>query len=190
MDEIEIDDAAEEIIEEVEDTPEAEVAPEPEAPKAEKPKETPEQTKARLERQLARVKKQLGEDEPKKPNAPQKTADGLDENALDFLDLKGISEAEDIEVIEKIVKKTGLTVREALKDEYVVSKLEANKKGREVKDATPSGTKRAAATSGSLDAAIAKFERTQELPDDFTLRSQVVDALINRNSSNKPSWHK
>lgn len=162
-----------------------------EAPKTEKPKETPQQKKARLERQLSKVRKELGEDvEDKKPAPARKPSDGLDETALTFLDLKGVSEPEDIALIEKVVAKTGQTVREALKDEYVASKLEANKKAREVKDATPSGTKRAAATTGSLDAAIAKFERTQELPDDFTLRSQVVDALINRGSSNKPPWHK
>lgn len=192
MDEIETNDGAEDIVEEIEDTEEAEVeAPELEEPKAEKPKETPEQAKARLERQLARINKKLGADEPKKAEskAPSKT-DGLDDNALDFLDIKGVSEAEDIKVIETIVKKTGMTVREALKDEYVVAKLEANKKARDVKNATPSGSKRATATSGSLEAALAEFERTQKLPDDFELQSKVIDAFTAKSGANKPNWHK
>lgn len=160
-----------------------------EVTKEEKPKETPQQKEARLERQLSKVRKELGKDvERKAPESRKQEKDGLDDNALDFLDLKGVSEAEDIALIEKIVAKTGQTVREALKDEYVVAKLEANKKAREVKDATPSGTKRATATTDSLEQAIATFERTKELPKDFALASKVVNALAERSSSNKPAW--
>lgn len=120
--------------------------------------------------------------------------DGLDETALDYLDLKGISESEDIKAIESIIKKTGMTVREALKDEYVVAKLDANKKAREVKEATPSATKRTGNSGGNdLATAIAKYEQSgyspDTLPTDFKLRLAVVNAVATATKTNKPSWH-
>lgn len=117
------------------------------------------------------------------------TAGDLDETQLDYLDLKGIGESEDIKVIEDIVKKTGMTVRQALKDEYVQSKLNTNKQAREVRGATPSATKRGGNQSNDIASAIAKFEQTGELPTDFTLRSAVVNATVSKSNSNKPSWH-
>lgn len=113
----------------------------------------------------------------------------LDETQLDYLDLKGITDNEDIDVIQSIVKKTGMTVRQALKDDYVLKKLEANKAQREVKGATPSSTKRGGNNSGELASALAKFEATGELPDDFALRSAVVNAKVDSSNGNKPAWH-
>ena len=71
----------------------------------------------------------------------QKTG-GLDETQLDYLDLKGFTDDADVKIVENIVKKTGQTVRQALKDDYVISKLTANKAKRDVREATPSGTRR------------------------------------------------
>lgn len=121
-----------------------------------------------------------------KPEA--KKTDVLDEIQLDYLDLKGITEDEDVSLIEKVVAKTGMTVRQALKDEYVIERLKALKEKREVKDATPSSTKRAGPTSNNLEQAIARFERDGTLPDDFKFRSEVVNAIVDRKNGNKPSW--
>lgn len=177
------------VLDEVIETEEETTEDTTEAPKTEKPKETPEQKEARLERQLAKVRKELGKETDKKAPEPQnKKTDGLDDTVLDYLDLKGVSHEDDIALIEKVMAKTGQTAREALKDDYVVSKLEANKKAREVKDATPSSTKRASAGQASLEAAIAKFEKTGELPADFPTRSAVVNAVMERENANKPNW--
>ncbi len=124
---------------------------------------------------------------------PTKTGE-LDETQLDYLDLKGISEAEDIKIIEDIVKKTGMTVRQALKDDYVIKKLEANKATREVKDATPGSTKRAGSgQTDSFELALAKYKQSNfdpdSLPSDFTLRSKIVNAIAEETSPNKPGWH-
>lgn len=124
-----------------------------------------------------------------KKSEPVKAGE-LDETQLDYLDLKGISESEDVKVIEDIVKKTGMTVRQALKDEYVLAKLTSNKASRDVKSATPSATKRGGNQSNDVASAIAKFEQTGELPDDFTLRSAVVDSMTSKSNPHKPSWHK
>ncbi len=127
---------------------------------------------------------------PKQTQDPSK-ADGLDDNALDFLDVKGITEDEDIKVIEDIVKKTGMTARQALKDDYVQAKLTANKAKRDVKEATPSSTKRSGGNQTSdLATAIAKYEASgyKELPKDFALRSAVVNAIADKQNPNKPAW--
>lgn len=125
-------------------------------------------------------------------SARQPTPGELDETQLDYLDLKGVSESEDIKIIEDVMKKTGMTVRDALKDEYVVTKLTANKTSREVKAAIPSSTKRSGAgQSNDLALAIAKYEQSgyKDLPDDFALATQVVNTISNRTNTNKPSWH-
>ena len=119
----------------------------------------------------------------------QKTG-GLDETQLDYLDLKGITDDADVKIVENIVKKTGQTVRQVLKDEYVIAKLESNKKAREVQNALPSNTKRGGSTGDSLEQAIAKFERTKELPDDFELRSKVLDSISSKGDITKPSWRR
>ena len=159
-----------------------------ESSKVEKPKETLEQKAARLKRELKQTEKKLGIND-EKPAAKAKS-DGLGDTELDFLDLKGVTESEDISVIEAVVKKTGMTVREALKDEYVVAKLASNKASRDVKAATPSATKRSGGTSDNVALALSKFEQTGEMPENFELRSKVIDALESKSRTNAPSWHK
>ena len=142
-------------------------------------------------RALTKLKKanEKPKEEPKVAKTePKAQTEGLDETQLDYLDLKGITEDEDVAVIESIVKKTGMTVRQALKDDYVVKKLESLKEQRDVKSATPSSTKRSGQTGGTLEAAIARYERDNVLPDDFELASKVVNALVDRTGHTKPSW--
>lgn len=188
MDEIEQDD----IIEDLDDEASEETQDEaPEEPK--ETRETPEAKLARIEREAKQLRKKLGKEEPEaKPKTAAKKEskpDGLDDTQLDYLDLKGISEQEDIDLIEKVMNRTGQSLREVMKDEYVVSRLDASKQARAVKDATPSSTKRGGNQSSDVAAAIAKFESTGEMPSDFALRSAVVDSLVNKNKSNAPSWH-
>ena len=114
----------------------------------------------------------------------------LSETQLDYLELKGISEDTDLKIIERHVQRTGETVREALKDEYVIAKLEANKEKRDVKDATPSSTRRTGAgQTTDVAQALAKFEQTGQLPDDFELATKVTNKIADR-GTNKPAWHR
>ena len=102
-----------------------------------------------------------------------------------------MTESDDVKVIEDVVKKTGMTVRQALKDEYVVAKLASNKAAREVRDATPSSSKRfGSGATDNLELAIAKFDQTGQLPEDFALRTKVVNAITDRSNTNKPAWQK
>ncbi len=148
-----------------------------------------ERTKA-LKKELADTRKAVEIAAGVKKESPVKTGE-LDETQLDYLDLKGISESEDLKIIERHIKNTGETVRQALKDDYVVKKLEANKSQREVKEATPSSTKRSGSGGGNdLAIALAKYEQSglKELPSDFALRSAVVNAMAHKMNPNKPSW--
>jgi len=142
-----------------------------------------QQTQGSLKRQVKELRKQT---EPK--SSSQKQGEILSNSDLNYLDLKGVAEPEDVKVIENFMRSTGKTAREAFRDEYVTSKLAANKTAREVQEAMPSGTKRGGNTGNDLQAAIAKFEATGQLPTDFALKSEVVNAIVNKGRNNKPNW--
>lgn len=154
-----------------------------------------EETEGRLRRAETKLEKSKIEKKAEaKAEAIVKEKTGeLDETQLDYLDLKGINEPEDIDAIQKVMLKTGMTVRQALKDDYVQSRLTALKAGREVKSATPSSTKRGGNGGGSdLAIALAKYEQSgyKDLPADFALRSAVVNATADKTNPNKPSWRR
>ncbi len=183
----------EEVEEVEEETPEAELTPETDwEAEAKKARGIAQRLRTKLTKASEKkVEKDKPKDEPpKEPVKKEPNTNELDENALDFLDLKGIEEDEDITLIEDIVAKTGQTVRQALKDEYVISKLKTNKDAREVKAATPSGTKRGGATGDTLELALAKYESTGEYPDDFELRSKVINKLEEKSSTSVPGYRK
>lgn len=115
----------------------------------------------------------------------------LDETQLDYLDLKGISDEDEIDVIQKVMHKTGQTVRQALKDEYVQEKLTKLRAEKEVKGATPSSTKRSGGSIDGLAVALAKYKQSgfTDLPSDFALRTAVINAVTEESNPNKPSWH-
>ena len=83
---------------------------------------------------------------------------------------------------------SGQSLRETLKDDYVVTKLAALQADRAVTAATPSGTKRAGGQANNLEYLISKAERDGSLPDDFTTRTAVLNAITERSSNNKPAW--
>lgn len=141
-----------------------------------------QQTQGSLKRQVKELRKS-GETKP----APS-TANELNDAQLNYLDVKGVYEAEDIKIVETFVQKTGKTVREALRDDYVTSKLQANKTAREVQEAMPSGSKRGGNQATDLASAVAKYEATGVLPTDFATRSAVINAFVDKGHRNKPSW--
>lgn len=191
MDENEI--VIDETLEDLDENEESEEETDETPKQTEKPKETPEAKKARLERELKSINKKLGVKEPKESARPEpktQNTDGLDDTQLDYLDLKGISDEDDIDLIQTVMRNTGQSLRETLKDEYVASKLEANKQARAVKDATPSSTKRSGNQQSEASSIISKFEATGVMPEDFASREVIVDYLVKKDRSNAPSWHK
>lgn len=152
--------------------------------------DTSEALAARLRRAEAKIERMKldAKVEKKVDRVLEKKSGELDETQLDYLDLKGINDDEDIKIIARHVQRTGESVRQALKDDYVQAKLEANAKAKEVKGATPSATKRGGNQVNDTASAIARFEQTGELPADFKLRSEVVNAIADRGQNKKPSW--
>lgn len=170
-----------------EEVPEAEVTPPP------KKEWTLEQKLARVDRMKAKLERELGiEPKQKEPTKSEDkgTPGELDETQLDYLDLKGISDDDEIAIVQTVMAKTGQTVRQALKDEYVQSRLEKLRAEKAVKDATPSSTKRSAGQTNDVAAALAKFEQTGVLPEDYTLRTAVVNALESKSDVSKPRWQR
>lgn len=161
--------------------------------KEDKPKLTDEEKLARIEGQRKRLLKKMGREEKseKEPKVePKSTTGKLNETQLDYLDLKGITESEDVDIIQEVIKKTGMTVREALKDEWVEGKLKANKEKRELLDATPSSTKRGKGSADAYATAKAEYERTGKLPADFELRSRIVNEKHNETNPSVPPWRR
>lgn len=180
-----------ELEEEVEEEEESEPTDDPTALKARLQKL---EEKAIAQRERTRILRQelakLKKTEVPSKAAPKEAATGdLDETQLELLDLKGITEDEDIDYIQKYMSRNGLTLRQTLRDELVSEKLAKNKAKRDVAQATPSSTKRGGQGSANdLDYWVERNERTGEMPDDFELRAKIVERKENRVSDRVPPW--
>lgn len=150
-----------------------------------------ERTKT-LKQQLADAKKAVEVVAGSNKTSTQPKTGELDETQLDYLDLKGISDQDQIDLIQKVMKNSGQTLRQTLRDDYVLARLETIKKEKEVKDATPSSTKRGGSGTNDVATALARYEQSgfKDLPEDFALRSAVVNAMAEKTNSNKPAWMK
>lgn len=169
----------------IEETPE-------EKPKVEKPKRTPQEELDYHEGRAKRIRKDLGMETPEKTVKSETPKTGeLDDTQLDYLDLKGITEDEDIAVIKNIMKKTGQTVREALKDDYVIAKLKDLKVARDVKTATPSSTKRSGQqATDNEDYWFQKYEASGELPNGMPegMAIKLINRKANQDDVRKPRF--
>ena len=149
--------------------------------------------KAIVQRERTRTLKERLAKLEKQAFAPPKEVDKtgeLDETQLEILELKGITDTEDIDYLKKYMQRNGLTLRETLKDDIALAKLQSQKDKREVKEATPSSTKRSGNSQTSdLSLDIARYEQTGKLPDDFARRSAVINAKVEKENTNKPAWH-
>jgi len=144
-----------------------------------------DEVQARLKRAEKKLDKQKVE---KKDEKLETKTDGLSDAVLDFFELKGYND-EEVEIFQNIMKRTGMTHREVVKDDYATAKIEKMRQERAVKEATPSGTRRSSNPSNDEDYWLAKYEQTGELPKDFELRSKVINRFVDKSNPNKPSWH-
>lgn len=177
------------IVEEVvaEDEPTDETV---EEPKAEKPKRTPQEELKYFEGRAQRLRKDLGLDKPEAKPEEKATPKGeLDNADYALLTAKGIEDEDEVAFAHKTMKKWDMPLREVLRDEDFQTKLKSMRKEKEVKEATPSATKRGGGASNDVETALAKYEQTGKLPDDFKLRSAVINAKEAKENTNKPSWH-
>lgn len=183
----------EDVIVESENNEEVEVENEvqEEKPKVEKPKRTPQEELDYHEGRAKRIRKDLGMETPEKPKIETPKTGELDDTQLDYLDLKGVTEDEDIAVIKSVMQKTGQTVRQALKDDYVVAKLRDLKVARDVKTATPSATKRSGQqATDNVDYWFQKYEASGELPKGMPagMASKLIDRKASQEDVHTPHF--
>ncbi len=113
----------------------------------------------------------------------------LSEAQQDFFELKGFDE-DQVDVFAGIMKKTGMSHREVIKDEYALAKVKSIADKKAVQSATPSSTKRAGGQVGDVAAAAAKFKETGVLPDDRALADAVVDSIAKAGNDRLPPWQR
>ena len=160
------------------------------------PKETPDQRAARLLRQTNQARKKAGlaplkEESPAKETVESKATTGeLTDTDLDYFDSKGIVEQEDLDDIQNVMQRTGLNKRQVLTDEWLKSKLKTNKDKREAEAALPNSRRASASAKPSVDTALAQYEKSGKLPEDFELRKQVLDLKMRREDTTVPPWRK
>jgi hypothetical protein len=119
------------------------------------------------------------------------TAGELEAAQLDFFDLKGYTDADEVAIFQNIMKRTGMSHREVIKDEYALSKVEAIRKDKQVKNAMPSSTKRTGQTeTNDVDFHLARYEASGELPKDFAMRAKVIEAKAQKSSDTVPPWRR
>lgn len=129
--------------------------------------------------------------EKKVESVLEQKAGELDETQLEYLDLKGIRDDDEIEIIKSVIKKTGMSLRSAINDDYVQTKLAHLKRDKEKLDATPGATRRTGGSEiNTVDYWVARYEQKGELPKDFELQSQVFNKLIDAHNTNKPAWRR
>jgi hypothetical protein len=147
---------------------------------------------ARLKRAEAKIDRMKidAKVEKKVETELQKKAGELDNADYALLAAKGIEEDEDIKLVHQKMQKWDMSMREVLADKDMQEKLKANKIEREVKTAMPSSTRRSGPGLENLDYWKAKYDRTGDLPDDFELRSAVINAKVDKENTNKPMWQR
>lgn len=114
----------------------------------------------------------------------------LDNADWALLTAKGIENDDEVEFIQTYMKKWDKGLRDVLRDADIQEKLKGMRLERDVKNAMPSATKRnSQGEINNLDYWAAKYEQTGELPDNFELRSAVINNKVQKHNSNRPSWH-
>lgn len=113
----------------------------------------------------------------------------LDDTQLDYLDLKGINDPDEIDLVKGVMQKTGQSLRQVLKDEFVQNKLNNLRRERELQDATPGATQRGGGTGDAVEYWLQRYETTGQLPKDFKLKSEVINRKVEKENGNKPLWH-
>jgi len=137
--------------------------------KIERPAETLEAKKSRLEGQLARVNKDLGV----VPERKAKSNDELDYGAKAFLVANGIK-GEEMKLVEDAMKNTGGTLEQVLENKYFQSQLQEARDLAGTILATPKGKGGHSVPTDSVEYWMAK--PMEDVPQE--MRIKVVNARL------------
>lgn len=125
--------------------------------------------------QAARLKKAKEETRHEKPEANNEDV------ILARLEARGVLEEDDQSFVRKVMEREGLTLQQAMSDEYIKEKLARNKSKRESESAIPSPSKRTGEGRTEVERLADRFTKTGELPDDL----QKVQAIKKHLQANK-----
>ncbi len=116
----------------------------------------------------------------------------LDETAVLWLEVKGIKteDADEMKLVKDWQKDSGKNVKAIFASKIFQAELKELRDEKTVRGATPSNTKRGGGGSGDLAAATARYEATGELPKDFELANQIVNAKVAKDSPDTPPWRR
>ncbi len=148
-------------------------------PKQNRPEETPEARKARLERQLEQHKKKHPELYRSDDTKRSKKSDGLDYGQKAFLIANGIKGEQEMGLVEEAMKRTGETLDAVLENPYFKSQLDDIRALAKTAEATPKGGKVGGTAVDSVDYWLTK--PIEDVPAD--MRIKVVNAKLERDKS-------
>jgi len=143
----------------------------------EKPKESIEAKKARLERQLSQINKKLGNDSPKTSDKVETQKGDLDRIDKAILRAEKITDSDEIALARDIKKETGKDIEDVLESRYFKAELKAMREEKQAQDALPSSSKRTSTSSmKSVEYWIAKGEMPPA--SEPSLRTAYVNAKM------------
>lgn len=140
----------------------------------------------------AQSKKPASESEPDDKPAGAPRGDQPADKGSDYAEEKydrllvrteGITDSDQIDFVIGAAKRMGVSVEDALKDDFVRGKLESLKKEKESDDAIPKGSKRAPSSSspkGTVDYWIDRDDLPEDIPANKELRRKISLARAER----------
>ena len=137
-----------------------------------------ETLKERLRKAEAAIEKskQKAKKERKAPSKSEEVNDAV----LARLEFRGVTEPEDQQYVLRVAKAEGMSPVEAAQIDFVQDRLNANKRAREQKAATPKSSKRTGSGGTDIDALVRKYEERGELPNNPKLVTQILNRLTKK----------
>jgi hypothetical protein len=150
-------------------------------------KESLEDRRARLQRELKRTEKKLGvnnEDKSEKKSKPGEI--GYAEKS--YLLANGIKKDE-FALVQDVMKATGKDIDSVLDSKYFQGMLKDHRDDQAAKDALPKNSKRTGQhNSNSVEYWLAKGEMPADTPENRKLRQDIVNAKINKQSGSNSNF--
>ena len=151
-----------------------------------KPKESLEDRRARLKRELKQTEKKLGLDSEEKPKGNKSKTNELDRADKAFLVASGIKGSEEFALVQQIMKDTGKDLDSIIESRHFQADLKDLRDKRAASDALPKGPNRTKnSTADSVEYWIQKGELPPNTPENRELRQKVVNARLKKSTDNK-----
>lgn len=153
--------------------------------------ETDDETEA-LRKENAILKRKVNK--LSKKDNPSKSEEDDSKKSSDFdygekaylrsYDIKG---SDELQLAKEWQKRTGDSLDTMVEDEIFQAKLTSLRKQKTVANAVPKGTRRSTQSGNNeLDTAILEFKDSGKLPENFELRAQVLNKMVESDTSRKP----